>query len=259
MADPQPDADAPAAPDEPAVRRIRARTRAFEALFEATFQRTDAMAAYERPREGGDELDAEELEYGADLVAGTGRLLGRIDEIIDGAADRDLSRMPLVDLTVLRVALYELLFDNERGSGLPAVRRNIAVKEAVALARRYGNDGSRRLVSGVLGAITRSRFDSAQPQPAAEKAEPVALFEKVSKIIEDQLGADPDDITMEASFVDDLGADSLDLVELIMSFEDEFRDVAPDLEISDEDAENIGTVADAVNFLIEKGVPEDAS
>jgi len=84
----------------------------------------------------------------------------------------------------------------------------------------------------------------------------VALFDQVKDIIENQLGADPDDITMEASFVDDLGADSLDLVELIMSFEDEFRDVAPDLEISDEDAENIATVADAVNFLIEKGVPD---
>lgn len=84
----------------------------------------------------------------------------------------------------------------------------------------------------------------------------MALFDQVKDIIENQLGADPDDITMEASFVDDLGADSLDLVELIMSFEDEFRDVAPDLEISDEDAENIATVADAVNFLIEKGVPD---
>ena len=84
----------------------------------------------------------------------------------------------------------------------------------------------------------------------------MALFDQVKDIIENQLGADPDDITLEASFVDDLGADSLDLVELIMSFEDEFRDVAPDLEISDEDAENIATVADAVNFLIEKGVPD---
>lgn len=84
----------------------------------------------------------------------------------------------------------------------------------------------------------------------------MALFDKVKDIIENQLGVDPGDITMEASFVDDLGADSLDLVELIMSFEDEFRDVAPDLEISDEDAENIATVADAVNFLKEKGVPD---
>ena len=61
---------------------------------------------------------------------------------------------------------------------------------------------------------------------------------------------------MDASFIDDLGADSLDLVELIMSFEEEFRDEVPELEISDEDAEGIGTVRDAVTFLIGKGVPE---
>ena len=254
--------DAADAPGRPAVRRIPARTRAFEALFESTFQRAAALDAYRRPRPAAEPLDPAEIEYGEDLVIGVASRLREIDAILDEAADRDLSQMPLVDLTVLRIALYELLFNNERRSELPVVRRNIVVKEAVALARRYGADGSRRLVSGMLGSIARSRLDqpapAEAPDPPAEKAEHVALFDKVSKIIEDQLGADPDEITLEASFVDDLGADSLDLVELIMSFEDEFRDVAPDLEISDEDAENIATVADAVNFLKEKGVPEDA-
>ena len=254
--------DAAEAPGRPAVRRIPARTRAFEALFESAFQRADALDAYRRGRPAEQPLAPDERGYGEALVAGVGARLAEIDAIIDDAADRDLSQMPLVDLTVLRIALYELLFNNEQRSESPVVRRNIVVKEAVALARRYGADGSRRLVSGMLGTITRSRLDqpapAGRPDPPAGKAEHVALFDKVSKIIEDQLGADPDDITMEASFVDDLGADSLDLVELIMSFEDEFRDVAPDLEISDEDAENIATVADAVNFLKEKGVPEDA-
>lgn len=84
----------------------------------------------------------------------------------------------------------------------------------------------------------------------------MALFDRIQGIIEEQLSVEADEITMDASFIDDLGADSLDLVELIMSFEEEFRDQVPDLEISDEDAEGIATVRDAVNFLIEKGVPE---
>lgn len=68
-------------------------------------------------------------------------------------------------------------------------------------------------------------------------------FETIKKIIVDQLGVDESDVTMEASFVDDLGADSLDLVELVMAMEDEFG-----MEIPDEDVEGIHTVADAVNY-----------
>ena len=71
-------------------------------------------------------------------------------------------------------------------------------------------------------------------------------FERVKAVIVDQLGADEAAITPEASFVDDLGADSLDIVELIMGLETEF-----DLEIPDEDAEKIRTVGDAVNYIKE--------
>ena len=70
------------------------------------------------------------------------------------------------------------------------------------------------------------------------------VFEKVKGIIIEQLGADESDITMEASFRDDLEADSLDLVELIMAFEEEFGG-----EISDEEAQKITTVGEAVNYL----------
>ena len=84
----------------------------------------------------------------------------------------------------------------------------------------------------------------------------MALFERVRDIIVNQLGVDEADVKAEASFVDDLGADSLDLVELIMSFEDEFKDEVPDLEISDEEAERLATVQSAVDFLREKGVPD---
>jgi acyl carrier protein len=71
-------------------------------------------------------------------------------------------------------------------------------------------------------------------------------FERVKSVIVDQLGVDESAVTMEASFVDDLGADSLDIVELIMGLETEF-----DIEIPDEKAEKISTVGDAVNYIKE--------
>lgn len=73
------------------------------------------------------------------------------------------------------------------------------------------------------------------------------IASKVTAIIVEKLGVDESDITPEASFTNDLGADSLDTVELIMEFEKEF-----DLTIPDEEAENIATVGDAVAYLTEK-------
>jgi acyl carrier protein len=73
------------------------------------------------------------------------------------------------------------------------------------------------------------------------------LASKVTEIIVDKLGVDEDSIQPESSFTNDLGADSLDTVELIMEFEKEF-----DLTIPDEDAENIATVGDAITYLTEK-------
>jgi len=70
------------------------------------------------------------------------------------------------------------------------------------------------------------------------------IVAKVKEIIVQQLGVDADKVTPEASFVDDLGADSLDVVELVMAFEEEF-----DVEIPDEAAEKIATVKDATEFL----------
>ena len=70
------------------------------------------------------------------------------------------------------------------------------------------------------------------------------IFEKVKKIIVEQLGVAETSITMEASFIDDLGADSLDIVELIMAIEEEF-----DMEIPDSDAEKVVTVGDVVDYI----------
>lgn len=72
------------------------------------------------------------------------------------------------------------------------------------------------------------------------------IFEKVKEIIVEQLGVVENTVTMEASFIDDLGADSLDIVELIMALEEEF-----DLEIPDADAEKIVSVSDVVDYIKE--------
>ena len=72
---------------------------------------------------------------------------------------------------------------------------------------------------------------------------------KVKEIIINELGVEPEKVTAEASFVEDLGADSLDTVELVMAFEEEFG-----IEIPDEDAEGLQTVGDAVKYLAEKGI-----
>ncbi|HHZ20691.1 MAG TPA: acyl carrier protein [Firmicutes bacterium] len=72
------------------------------------------------------------------------------------------------------------------------------------------------------------------------------IFAKVKDIVVEQLGVDEEEVTEQASFVDDLGADSLDIVELVMALEEEF-----DMEIPDEDAEKIKTVGDAVNYIKE--------
>ena len=71
-----------------------------------------------------------------------------------------------------------------------------------------------------------------------------AIEERVTQIIVDQLGVEPSEVTANASFVDDLGADSLDRVELIMAFEEQFS-----LEIPDEDAEKIVTVQNAIDYI----------
>jgi acyl carrier protein len=73
------------------------------------------------------------------------------------------------------------------------------------------------------------------------------VLERVSKVIVDRLGVDESEVKLEASFREDLGADSLDVVELVMELEDEF-----DMEISDEDAEKISTIGDAIAYIESK-------
>ena len=82
------------------------------------------------------------------------------------------------------------------------------------------------------------------------------IFERVKKIVIEQLGVEDKEAVSSANFVDDLGADSLDLVELIMSLEEEFSDSSQKVEIPDEDAEKIVTVQDAVDYIKDLGVQD---
>jgi acyl carrier protein len=82
------------------------------------------------------------------------------------------------------------------------------------------------------------------------------VFERIKAMVVEQLGVDEGDVVPTASFVEDLGADSLDLVELIMSLEEEFSSPDRKVEIPDEDAEKIVTIKDAIDYLKDLGVED---
>ena len=83
------------------------------------------------------------------------------------------------------------------------------------------------------------------------------VFERMRKIAVEQLGVEENEVLPSASFVDDLGADSLDLVELIMGLEEEFSNPSRKVEIPDEDAEKIVTVQDAIDYIKDLGIEDD--
>lgn len=83
-----------------------------------------------------------------------------------------------------------------------------------------------------------------------------SIFERIKPIVVEQLGVEGADVKPEASFVEDLGADSLDLVELVMSLEEEFSTSAKKIEIPDEDAEKIVTIQNAVDYIKDLGIED---
>jgi acyl carrier protein len=83
------------------------------------------------------------------------------------------------------------------------------------------------------------------------------IFERLKKIAVDQLGVEEKEVTPTSKFVDDLGADSLDLVELIMAIEEQFSTPAKKVEIPDADAEKIATVQDAIDYLKNLGIKDE--
>lgn len=82
------------------------------------------------------------------------------------------------------------------------------------------------------------------------------IFERIKPLVVEQLGVEEENVKPTASFVEELGADSLDLVELIMSLEEEFSTPAKKIEIPDEDAEKIVTIQDAVDYIKDLGVED---
>jgi acyl carrier protein len=86
-----------------------------------------------------------------------------------------------------------------------------------------------------------------------------SVYDRVKKVVIDRLAVEDAQVTPDASFLDNLNADSLDLVELIMALEEEFSEGDRELKISDEDAENIRTVQDAVSFIQGKGITDTAA
>jgi len=82
------------------------------------------------------------------------------------------------------------------------------------------------------------------------------IFERIKPIVVEQLGVEASEVKATASFVEDLGADSLDLVELVMSLEEEFSTPAKKIEIPDEDAEKIVTIQDAVDYIKDLGIED---
>jgi len=83
------------------------------------------------------------------------------------------------------------------------------------------------------------------------------VFERLKRIVVEQLGVEEEEVVASASFVDDLGADSLDLVELIMALEEEFSNPSQKVEIPDEDAEKILTVQGAIDYIKELGIEDE--
>ena len=83
------------------------------------------------------------------------------------------------------------------------------------------------------------------------------IFERIKAIVVEQLGVEETEVVPTASFVEDLGADSLDLVELIMSLEEEFSNPSRKIEIPDEDAEKIASIQDVVDYLKDLGIEDN--
>jgi acyl carrier protein len=155
-----------------------------------------------------------------------------------------LEQIAMIDRNILRLAIFEILFDNK-------VPVKVAVSEAVGLAKDFGSESSSKFVNGVLGSVSAL----ASREKASIRGENVATtFEKIKAIVVEQLGVEENDVVPTASFVEDLGADSLDLVELIMSLEEAFSTPERKLEIPDEAAEKIVTIQDALDYLRDQGV-----
>ena len=246
----------------------RARFLVLESLYEADSSNHAPEVVYQRRIEEARDEDGELAAagpsgYGRGLLRGVVKRSGELDGFIQEAATRyPVETMGIVDRNILRLAIWELLTDDS--APVAAV-----VNEAVELGHRYGGESSPGFINGVLRTVSE-RITAAhaaaeaqgetlphpQPPTPQESTTLATVFERVRAIVVEQLGVEEDEVAPNASFVDDLNADSLDLVELIMSLEEAFSGDGAELEISDEDAEKIATVQDAVDYLKDHGIED---
>jgi N utilization substance protein B len=227
--------------------RRRARAVALQALYEA-----DAVG---HPAEvvvagliAGSGLSVENGDFVRHLVDGAIRHREQVDRCIQEHAPAwPIEQIPVVDRNILRLAIFEIMFDNE-------VPVKVAINEAVELAKVFGSEHSPRFVNGVLGTVSTLMSDR---NPCQGRQKMATVLERMKKVVVEQLGVEEKEVMPKAGFVGDLGADSLDLVELVMALEEEFSNPAHKIEIPDEDAEKLVTVQDAIDYLKGLGV-EDA-
>ncbi|MFT4186643.1 MAG: transcription antitermination factor NusB [Micrococcaceae bacterium] len=131
--------------------RTKARTKAFEILFEASQRDVDPVSLYQGRLKQRDPKAAPPNAYIQELIAGVSENQEKIDETIASFAQGwTLRRMPNVDLTLLRIGTWEILFNDE-------VPVEVVLSEAVALAREFSGDKSPKFVNGVLGRIDKMK------------------------------------------------------------------------------------------------------
>jgi transcription antitermination protein NusB len=185
------------------------------------------------------------IVFARELIGQVLEHLAEIDARLAAAAPRrPLEQMARVEKAILRLAISEILLNN----GVPA---RAAINEAVELAKTYGGENSGRFVNGVLATVFSQPVLPAEPSVHFESEEPQAMstsphWDLLKQTIVEQLNVDPEKVVPDASFTDDLRADSLDRVELIMALEERFH-----VKVPDEAAQNIRTVGDALSYIDE--------
>jgi len=229
--------------------RRKARALALQALYEADSAGHEAELALNRLL-ASTGLAEDNSNFARELVSGAIRHKIEIDRYIEYFAPAwPIDQIPTVDRNILRLAIFEVLFDKET-----PVPVKVAINEAVELAKKFGSDSSPRFVNGVLGSVG-TLID--EKNGFMEVIRVATIFERLKKVVTQQLGVAAEEITPIASFVADLGADSVELLELTMSIEEEFSSPSHKIEIPDEDMTKIVTVQDAVDYLRDRGVKDD--
>jgi len=140
----------------PATGRRQARTLALQALYEADLAGHDPLEALDRilTEEGGERVTA---TYARHLIEGVVQHRAEIDQrLVQAAPAWPLEQMPPIDKNLLRLAIYELLFDNRR------VPMKAVINEAVEIAKVFGSESSSRFVNGVLGTVVAGQANQAQ-------------------------------------------------------------------------------------------------